>query len=614
MLKFLELNSIRSRMVSGFLFLTLLILLLAFVSLYMLDRTGRIANIHGKISQLEVFTLSLIKSDNDFFGLETINEVYFKTHRSPFLVRRDSLLARINADVIDVVRKSEHKSYSVGKNLEDIGMTLALYNQTFKELEILYFKKGFKDYGLEGAMRVHAHKLEEPASGIEVSRILYLRKNEKDFFLRHDIQYLHTFNELSDKVVEDLSKNQKANEGSIAHVKEYRHLFNEIVAIQGEIGLTSDTGLRSTLANLTTTLSNQYFSLAEYSYTLSSAAQRDARIFYIIVLGGAFIFSVFSAYWISKRLSEPIARLSRLMNTVMATKSSTKIDFTLNNAAHEINTLTNSFIRLMDQTNIQMKEIKSKSKLLKKRNGELKKLNEELDSFLYSTAHDLRSPLSSLLGLLGILQLENKQRELRVHFDLMEKSIHRMESFIAQIVNYSKNKRLKIAPEKLDLRILISEIFENHRFVEGANRIEKHVDIKDAFPFFSDRNRIIILFNNLISNAIRYSDPQRENPYIRIAVGIDRNEAIIEFIDNGVGIGEEHMGKIFDMFYRANVDSKGSGLGLFIFKETVERLKGVLSVQSTLGSGTKFFIKIPNLSDEGVLQLELIKKPVASTS
>jgi signal transduction histidine kinase len=604
MIKFLRLNSIRSRMLSGFLFLTLLIISIAIVSLFILNRTNRIAGIHAQISQLQIGTLSLIKTDNDFFDLEVINSHYFKTHESLYLEKRDSLMLHIHTGVDYIYQESKN---GVIEGLQTIDSLLLVYNSKFKQLEGLLFKKGFKDFGLEGQMRVHAHKLEEPQYGMDRIMILTLRRNEKDFFLRHETAYVNTLNQLVNQLILDASGRplSKSSKEAIVHLREYQRIFNELAAIQIQIGLSSNDGLRNELNQLSTQLSNKYYALSNYSYDVSKEAQTRARVIFISIVFGAVVFSLISGYWISKRLSSPIAKLSNLMSNVMSDKKKVKLNLTLNNAADEINTLTKSFVHLMGQTNGQLKEIKSKSLLVRRKNKELKKLNNELDSFLYSTAHDLRSPLSSLLGLINIMQHENKQGDLKEYLSMMEGSIHRMDDFIAQIVGYSKNKRLELMPEKIDLYSLIAEIFESHRFVQGASQIDHLVDIKGTTPFCSDRGRVMVLFNNLISNAVRYADLKKEKSFIRIHVVVERGEVTIEFGDNGQGIAEEHVGKIFNMFYRANTGSKGSGLGLFIFKETISRLKGLVSVESELDVGTKFFIRLPNLYTTHSMQQEL---------
>ena len=99
--------------------------------------------------------------------------------------------------------------------------------------------------------------------------------------------------------------------------------------------------------------------------------------------------------------------------------------------------------------------------------------------------------------------------------------------------------------------------------LKDSKDLDRRVNVNESSLFFSDSNRVNTLFNNLISNAIRYADLEKEYPFIQISIDIRPDEAYIEFSDNGVGIAEEHVDKIFDMFYRANLSATGSGLGLF---------------------------------------------------
>ena len=375
-----------------------------------------------------------------------------------------------------------------------------------------------------------------------------------------------------------------------------------MAATQKELGLSSNQGLRSELNRLTDKLSKRYYSLSGYSDENSETSYYEARIFYIALLIGATLFSLFSGFWISKKLSDPIAKLSKIIHKAILSGNAKKFDFRLKNAAIEIKALADSFILLMNQVQSEVDNAKEKSKQLKQKNLELKKLNLELDNFLYSTAHDLRSPLASLLGLVHIIRLDNHQPELVVYLDMMKKSIHRSEDFISQIVSYSHNKKTELRPERLELEQLILDIFENYQFIEGASRIRKVVTTNSSIPFFSDRSRITIIFNNLISNAIKYADPDKDEPFIKISIHVAPEETSVEFSDNGVGIDEEHINRIFDMFYRAHEDSKGSGLGLFLFKETITRLNGCATVESTVCVGTKFFIRLPNLQGQVTFQ------------
>jgi len=116
----------------------------------------------------------------------------------------------------------------------------------------------------------------------------------------------------------------------------------------------------------------------------------------------------------------------------------------------------------------------------------------------------------------------------------------------------------------------------------------------EGVPFFNDRWRIAEIFRNLVSNAIKYRDFGRTNPEINLSIVNTNDHAAISFSDNGIGIEPHNLEKIFNMFYRASEQSDGSGLGLYIVKNAVDKLQGAVQVSSTLGKGTTFVIKLPN--------------------
>jgi signal transduction histidine kinase len=105
------------------------------------------------------------------------------------------------------------------------------------------------------------------------------------------------------------------------------------------------------------------------------------------------------------------------------------------------------------------------------------------------------------------------------------------------------------------------------------------------------------VFNNLISNAIRYSDPYKKQSFVRIGITTTVDQAHITVEDNGIGIEQEHIEKVFNMFYRATESKSGSGLGLYIVKETLDMLGGKIQVSSTMGKGTTFTLTIPNKAE-----------------
>jgi signal transduction histidine kinase len=231
---------------------------------------------------------------------------------------------------------------------------------------------------------------------------------------------------------------------------------------------------------------------------------------------------------------------------------------------------------------------------LSKNNELLTKTNSELDRFVYSASHDLRAPLSSLLGLINISKLAVKPEELKLHLEMMTGRVLHLDSFIKEIINYSRNSRLEVLTGSVNLLSLITDVVDSLRFSEHAANIKIEILVSPNLQIIADANRLKVVLTNLISNSIRYADFTKKNPFIKIQAFSTDNETRIQVTDNGLGIAKEHQNKIFDMFYRASENSTGSGLGLYIVMETLTRMGGNIEMTSEHGSGSTFEIILPN--------------------
>ncbi|MDH5597674.1 MAG: HAMP domain-containing histidine kinase [Cyclobacteriaceae bacterium] len=230
---------------------------------------------------------------------------------------------------------------------------------------------------------------------------------------------------------------------------------------------------------------------------------------------------------------------------------------------------------------------------IKKQNISLEKANTELDRFVYSTSHDLRSPLMSILGLINLTKIEPSEEAKNEYLAMMSDRVHKLDNFIGDIINYSRNSRQEIIYDDVDIKKLINSIINDHQFMEKVNEITFNVDIQFVGTVRTDLNRVSTILNNLTSNAIKYHRYTQEKPEINFIVSKSRKYLEIIVSDNGEGINEEDQEKVFNMFYRASDNSKGSGLGLYIVKEMIEKLKGKIELQSEQGKGCQFTIKIP---------------------
>jgi signal transduction histidine kinase len=227
---------------------------------------------------------------------------------------------------------------------------------------------------------------------------------------------------------------------------------------------------------------------------------------------------------------------------------------------------------------------------------ELYKSNAELDRFVYSASHDLRAPLKSMLGLIGIINRseEPSNTAQMVRMEMLKDSVVKLDAFIEDILNYSRNTRMDVVNEEINFREIIEGIRNSHKFIDGADELKFQVEIHQKEKFISDGKRINVILNNLISNAIKYKDASKEESFVTVFVASDVENVIITIEDNGIGIADDKKEKVFDMFYRATTLSTGSGLGLYIVKETLEKLGGTITLESKLNMGTKFSMQIPN--------------------
>jgi signal transduction histidine kinase len=228
-------------------------------------------------------------------------------------------------------------------------------------------------------------------------------------------------------------------------------------------------------------------------------------------------------------------------------------------------------------------------------NQELKTANYELDRFVYSTSHDLRAPLNSMLGLIEIAQDDTADELMLEYLKMLKGNAKKLDDFICDILDYSRNSRMKVDNEQINFSELLNDVTQNLKFMGDTSRIvDFKIDITGDTSIYSDKNRLVTILNNLISNAIRYQNFRIPNPFVNIKIDSSNIETRIIIQDNGVGIPKEFHPKIFDMFYRVSHESVGSGLGLYIVKEAINKLNGHIEVQSEIGQGTTFSIKIPN--------------------
>ena len=503
-------NRIQYRLLLSYLFLSLNLILLAGVAFYYAKRAEELRNSQTKILESDLKFQKLINVDLLIINRETATNDFFKTGKSPLLTEHNQLIDEIQAMVFEI--KNAMGSAFDSENdsvLAQIDTTLIRYNENFNQYLHIVFVRGFRDYGLEGKMRDKAHLLEK-MNIITKEEILYLRRHEKDFFIRKDTVYVEKFNRLCDNLIRK-NKDNSHFQDKQEILESYCHLFNEIVKIDSELGLSEKLGYRRILHSHVISLEQEFAQLLDSSRKTTQKKLGQAEFLFYISIAISLILSIVLSLVFSSQISKPVKKLAHSMDSLLSLEdNSLYLPQNQNYDTEEIQTLWQSFHKMSVAIKKQFEEITEKNELLATQNVRLNKLNKELDQFIYSASHDLKAPLSSLLGLVNILRAEISPSQHEEYFDMMERSIKRLENHIKDIIQYSKNHQLDIVISEIKLRNTIELIINQLKFQKGAEGMEIKIEVVDKVGFYTDPIRLNMVFFNLISNAFKYNDGLKE--------------------------------------------------------------------------------------------------------
>lgn len=231
---------------------------------------------------------------------------------------------------------------------------------------------------------------------------------------------------------------------------------------------------------------------------------------------------------------------------------------------------------------------------LQLKNAELQKANNELTKFAYSVSHDLRSPLTSILGIVNLAKTTPEIQSASHYFEMIESRIFKLDTFIKNLIDHFKNARNEDINVNINLKEFITAIWEAYK--QQDNSIDFELSVNQEHMFFGDSLRLKIIFENLISNAIKYQNPLAKNHFIKIQVLIEAHQARITISDNGIGIDKQYISSIFNLFFRTedSLHTEGTGIGLYLVKEAIAKIGGKIEVRSSLSQGTSFELLIPN--------------------
>ena len=218
---------------------------------------------------------------------------------------------------------------------------------------------------------------------------------------------------------------------------------------------------------------------------------------------------------------------------------------------------------------------------------------KELDTLIYMYSHDLKGPFCSLQGFVNIAKLEVKDKTAAKYIGMIETTTKKLDAILMNLVQITMINREAIKITNVNIKSLIQDSINKFEILPEFSEIEFILDIDPKENFPSDPKLLQSILENLIYNSIVFRRQDIDNSYVKINSFIKNDHLVLSVKDNGAGIPFEIQGEVFDMFFRGSYASKGSGLGLYIVKNAVEKLGGHIELKSSLGNGTEFIIDLP---------------------
>lgn len=233
----------------------------------------------------------------------------------------------------------------------------------------------------------------------------------------------------------------------------------------------------------------------------------------------------------------------------------------------------------------------------KRHEQEILDANAELEEFSYRTSHDLRSPIASSLGLIGIVNDMIRQgatvTELKPVLDRIEQSFGKLDHLIQNIILLTRTKIMDEPATPIPVADAVRNTLESLRHTEGGRLTTVHTDIPQTLVLHTKASRFQIVLDNLLSNAFKYHDPKEPVPEVAIRASSTNGHFILSVSDNGLGISPQDEPHLFEMFKRFHPHhAQGSGLGLYILRKSVDRLGGTVAFRRR-EKGSMFTVRLP---------------------
>jgi signal transduction histidine kinase len=574
-------------------------ILISFISFNCIEKTkGNLSEIKEDIDNTYTLLLEDAMVTHDFYNYETINSKFFETGKSELLNKHYKICSIIDSSLIKLASSQKKFDFELDTNIKQVRTEFFKYRASTDTI-IRYIKElGFKDYGVEGEMRNYAHKLEKYNEEIGLVNILQLRRNEKDFIIRQEkqyiIKYLQLYKMINVHLKNDNSIIPSKKKEIIFVLNNYSEQFLRLANYSEKIGLKNQAGVKKRIDGTTHEINLSFKAMAAIATQKEKSGISQIKTIFMFLWAAFICLSIIVSLSVSKKVSRSITHLKEKIAEFVKSDFTERVMLPIKDSKYEVDILRNNFSIMEQQIVNQI--------------SALKQTNKELEMFFWRSGHDIKGPLATVKGLTNLANSEISDPLALKYFSMVDQCWQKLTHVVDELGLVADIKSESTKTETINFEEVCKSTFREYKYMADFEKIIFSVNINCTETFYSDQKLIKTIFRQLFENSIKYSN-KTGIPFVKVSIANTPNNMIkIIVSDNGMGIKKEYHTKIFDMFFRGTNKVKGTGLGLFIIQNSLQKLNGAISLESEEGKGTTFSILLPNKIEKKNIGERIIQK------
>lgn len=599
--------NIRKKLFFSHFLILLITVIIIYISISVNDKRGEITRILARIDDIRIKVQLQNQARQDFLLNERFNEQFFKTGSSASIDLHNSLLKQIDENILAIHRQELSKKPIIAEQVLTITHHVHRQDELFHKITDSVKQLGFGTVGLSGSLQQYAEELRnnrlinpEILDSLKQKEIRYLLYKDNKAVLQFDTIATHAMRQYIN------------SPSTLLILGEYRKNFNRIVALERSIGYNKENGIRNELAEQSIRTDDQIRATIDAIRNTYELDLKKLDWIFTALIIITFISGILISYLLAVEITQPIIRLNNAIREVVATKFKDDINPKIidPHRKDEIGQLTNNFNLAARKIRRSIRIIQDKTNTLEAKNLQLiqneenlKKVNAQKDKFLSIISHDMRAPLSSIIGFLDYYKDNfNSFTEAEIDFVSTNLNTHvkKVVDMLDGLLLWSRSQTGEIVTnlEPLDLATVITDTVE----ILNQSALNKKISIGTKLHhqlIWADKNMTAFIIRNILSNAIKFTP---EGGAIEIYTMRNNRYAIVTIKDNGVGIAPENLAKLFQdnvshsTFGTGN--EKGIGVGLVLCKDFMDKQNGGIEVESIQGQGTTVNILFPLVGTE----------------